>query len=97
MLGAMPQGLPHFVLPRISPAEMGAVIIGGIEIALVSFTDTSILSRTFAVKTKTYVDPNQEMVGSVPPILPRACFRGFQSAAAPRARPSPRHREHARR
>src|SRR5579862_2845247 len=52
VLGIMPQGLPHFRLPQLNLAEMSAVIIGGVEIALVAFTDTSILSRTFAIKTK---------------------------------------------
>jgi high affinity sulfate transporter 1 len=77
VLGAMPQGLPHFMLPRISLAELSAVVIGGIEIALVAFTDTSILSRAFAVKTKTYVNPSQEMIGLGAANLAAGLFQGF--------------------
>ncbi len=77
VLGAMPQGLPHFVVPRINPAELGAIVIGGIEIALVSFADTSILSRTYAAKTHSYVDPNQEMVGLGAATLAAGLFQGF--------------------
>jgi MFS superfamily sulfate permease-like transporter len=32
-------------------------------VALVSFADTSVLSRAYAAKTRSYVDPNQEMIG----------------------------------
>jgi high affinity sulfate transporter 1 len=77
VLGDMPQGLPHFVVPRIHPAELSAIVIGGIEIALVSFTDTSILSRTYAAKTRSYVDPNQEMVGLGAASLAAGLFQGF--------------------
>ena len=77
VLGTMPQGLPHFRLPQLNLAEMSAVIIGGVEIALVAFADTSILSRTFAIKTKTYVNPNQEMIGLGVANLAAGLFQGF--------------------
>jgi MFS superfamily sulfate permease-like transporter len=54
VLGAMPQGLPAFVLPHVNSAELGAIVIGGIEIAVVSFADSSILSRAYAAKTTTF-------------------------------------------
>lgn len=77
VLGAMPHGLPSFVVPRINPAELGAIVIGGIEIALVSFAETSILSRTYAAKTRSHVDPNQEMVGLGAATLASGLFQGF--------------------
>ncbi len=77
VLGAMPQGLPAFVLPHVNPAELGAIVIGGIEIAVVSFADTSILSRTYAAKTRSQVDPNQEMVGLGAATLAAGLFQGF--------------------
>ena len=30
---------------------------------MVAFADTSVLSRTYAAKNRTHVDPNQEMIG----------------------------------
>jgi len=39
------------------------VLIGGCAVAMVAFADTSVLSRTYAAKTRSHVDPNQEMVG----------------------------------
>jgi MFS superfamily sulfate permease-like transporter len=63
VLGPLPPGLPSFTVPWIDFADLGAVLIGGCAVALVSFADTSVLSRAFAAKTRTYVDRNQEMVG----------------------------------
>jgi MFS superfamily sulfate permease-like transporter len=44
---------------------------------LVSFADTSVLSRTYAARTGTRVDPNQEMVGLGVANLAAGFFQGF--------------------
>jgi MFS superfamily sulfate permease-like transporter len=77
VLGALPQGLPAFAVPWIGIADLGAVVIGGCAVALVSFADTSVLSRTYAAKTRTYVDPNQEMIGLGAANLAAGFFQGF--------------------
>src|SRR6266480_3503342 len=51
--------------------------MGGVAIALVSFADTSVLSRTYAARLRTQVDPNQEMVGLGVANLASAFFQGF--------------------
>jgi MFS superfamily sulfate permease-like transporter len=43
----------------------------------VSFADTSVLSRVYAARTQTYVDPNQEMVGLGAANLVAGLFQGF--------------------
>jgi MFS superfamily sulfate permease-like transporter len=63
VLGPLPQGLPSFALPWIRLEDVASVVIGGCAVALVSFADTSVLSRAYAAKTRSYVDPNQEMIG----------------------------------
>src|SRR6185503_6947338 len=63
VLGPLPQGLPSFAVPWVGLADLGAVAIGGCAAALVSIADTSIFSRVYAARTRTSVDPNQEMVG----------------------------------
>ena len=63
VLGSLPQGLPTFAWPVVSLADLRAIAIGGGAVALVSFADTSVLSRTYAARLKTPVDPNQEMIG----------------------------------
>ena len=77
VLGALPQGLPAFALPWIGLADLGAVVIGGCAVALVSFADTSVLSRTYAARTRSYVDPNQEMIGLGAANLAAGFFQGF--------------------
>jgi high affinity sulfate transporter 1 len=77
VLGPLPQGLPSFAIPWISSTDFMAVLSGGLAVALVSFADTSVLSRTYAARTRTYVDPNQEMVGLGAANLAAGFFQGF--------------------
>ena len=77
VLGAMPSGLPTPALPLIRVEDLEAVIVGGVAIALVSFADTSVLSRTYAAKLRTPVDPNQEMVALGAANLAAGLFHGF--------------------
>ncbi len=77
VLGPLPQGLPSFVLPWIGLADLGQVVIGGAAVAMVAFADTSVLSRTYAAKTGTVVDPNQEMIGLGAANLAGGLFQGF--------------------
>jgi high affinity sulfate transporter 1 len=77
VLGPLPQGLPSFAIPWISSNDLMAVLSGGLAVALVSFADTSVLSRTYAARTRTYVDPNQEMVGLGAANLAAGLFQGF--------------------
>lgn len=77
ILGSLPQGLPAFVIPWITIADVVPVLIGGCAVALVSFADTSVLSRVYAARTRTYVDPNQEMVGLGVANLAAGFFQGF--------------------
>ncbi|HEY3517185.1 MAG TPA: sulfate permease [Gammaproteobacteria bacterium] len=77
VLGPLPQGLPAFALPLISPAHVRDVVIGGLAVAMVAFADTSVLSRTYAAKTRTVVDPNQEMIGLGAANLAGGLFQGF--------------------
>src|SRR6185369_7547367 len=77
VLGPLPQGLPAFTIPLISANDAVPVLIGGIAVALVSFADTSVLSRAYAARTGRYVDPNQEMVGLGAANLAAGFFQGF--------------------
>ena len=77
VLGAMPYGLPTPSLPLIGVDDLVPVVTGGIAVALVSFADTSVLSRTYAAKLRAPVDPNQEMVGLGVANLAAGVFQGF--------------------
>jgi high affinity sulfate transporter 1 len=77
VLGPLPQGLPAFAIPWITYDDIVPVLIGGCAVALVSFADTSVLSRVYAVRTGTNIDPNQEMVGLGAANLAAGFFQGF--------------------
>ena len=63
--------------PWITAADISPVLIGGCAVALVSFADTSVLSRAYAARTRSYVDPNQEMVGLGVANLAAGFFQGI--------------------
>ena len=77
VLGTLPSGLPSFTIPMIAMADVQAIVIGGFAVAMVSFADTSVLSRVYAAKTRSYVDPNQEMIGLGAANLASGFFQGF--------------------
>jgi high affinity sulfate transporter 1 len=82
VLGALPQGLPAFAFPSITVRDIVPVLLGGLAVALVSFADTSVLSRAYAARSGTFVDPNQEMVGLGTANLVAGFFQGFPVSAS---------------
>ena len=77
VLGPLPQGLPGFVVPWIDYGDIFPVLLGGCAIALVSFADTSVLSRAYAARLGSRVDANQEMLGLGAANLATGFFQGF--------------------
>jgi high affinity sulfate transporter 1 len=77
VLGPLPQGLPSPRVPFAHVDDLVPILMGGVAVALVSFADTSVLSRTYAARLRTPVDPNQEMVGLGIANLATAFFQGF--------------------
>jgi high affinity sulfate transporter 1 len=77
VLGPLQGGLPAFAVPTVALEDLVPVIVGGVTVALVSFADTSVLSRSYAARMKTRVDPNQEMVGLGAANLAAGLFQGF--------------------
>ena len=82
VLGALPQGLPGLAFPLITSADLVPVLLGGLAVALVSFADTSVLSRTYAARAGSHVDANQEMVGLGAANLAAGLFQGFPISAS---------------
>jgi high affinity sulfate transporter 1 len=77
VLGPLPQGLPAPRVPFAHVDDWVPILMGGVAVALVSFADTSVLSRTYAARLRSPVDPNQEMVGLGIANLAAAFFQGF--------------------
>jgi high affinity sulfate transporter 1 len=77
VLGPLPEGLPSFAIPLIQYNDIVPVLIGGCAIAMVSFADTSVLSRSYAARTGSHADPNQEMVALGAANFATGFFQGF--------------------
>jgi high affinity sulfate transporter 1 len=76
-LGPLQQGLPSFSIPLVSFEDLTVAALGGLAVALVSFADTSVLSRAYAARLGERVDPNQEMIGLGAANFAAGFFQGF--------------------
>jgi high affinity sulfate transporter 1 len=77
VVGSLPQGLPAFRVPAASPDEWGTLLAGAAAIALVSYADTSVLSRTMALRGGYEVNSNQELVALGAANMASGFFQGF--------------------
>jgi high affinity sulfate transporter 1 len=77
VVGPLPQGLPSFQIPRVPAGDLIALAAGAIAITLVSFADTSVLSRTFALRGGYEVDQNQELIALGAANVAAGFFQGF--------------------
>ncbi len=82
VIGRLPQGLPAFHVPAVSLNEIGALSAGAIAIALVSFADMSVLSRTFALRGGYKVDSNQELIALGMANIAAGLFHGFSISSS---------------
>lgn len=62
VVGGLPPGLPAFHVPHAQWSDVAQLLPGAIMIALLSFADTSVLSRSLALRGGYAVDQNQEMI-----------------------------------
>ena len=51
VLGRLPQGLPAIAFPLVTSRDFVPLVLGGIAVALVSFADTSVLSRAYTARS----------------------------------------------
>jgi high affinity sulfate transporter 1 len=82
VVGPLPQGLPSFQIPAVSPGDFAALAAGAIAITLVSFADTSVLSRTFALRGGYQVDQNQELIALGAANVAAGLFQGFSISSS---------------
>jgi high affinity sulfate transporter 1 len=77
VVGEVPRGVPLPSLPVVDLADLGQLVVAALGIAVVSFADTSVLSRTWAGRSGYRVDPNRELVGLGLANLAAGFFHGF--------------------
>lgn len=63
VIGPLPVGLPPLTLPSIDLSDIVALVPAALGIALVSATDTSVLSRTLSIRRGEEVNQDRELIG----------------------------------
>ncbi|NLY26038.1 MAG: SulP family inorganic anion transporter, partial [Alcaligenaceae bacterium] len=77
IIGSIPRGIPFPSIPWITFNDLIPVVLGGITAAILSFAETSTLSRSYAARLGDKVDPDQEMIGLGVSNLAAGVFQGF--------------------
>ena len=77
VLGPLPQGLPALAVPLVSLADLLQLLPGAAMIAMLSFADTSVLSRALAARGGYKVSQDQEMFALGTANLAAGLFQGF--------------------
>ncbi len=82
LVGSLPSGFPVPAIPRIGWGDVSALAAGSLTIALVSFADTSVLSRAYAKRLDQEVDPDAEFIGLGAANVVAGFFQGFPVSAS---------------
>ncbi len=62
LIGLLPAGLPHPAIPPVDTNDVVHLVPIAIGVALVSYVDTTITGRAFAMRGGYRLDPNQELI-----------------------------------
>ncbi|HKE81003.1 MAG TPA: sulfate permease [Solirubrobacteraceae bacterium] len=82
VVGSVPAGLPGFGVPDVSFDDLKTLIPAAVGIAFVAFTDTSILSRSYASRLRQEVDQNQELAVLGVANVASGFFQGFPTSTS---------------
>jgi MFS superfamily sulfate permease-like transporter len=77
IVGSQKAGLPPFGLPRVSLADLQAILPGALAIVLIGYAESLGAAKAAAAKLGGKIDPNQELVSHGPANLGSAFCSGF--------------------
>ena len=63
IVGEVPQSLPPFTLPSISPELLGQLLLPAFLISIIGFVESISVAQTLAAKKRQRIDPDQELIG----------------------------------
>lgn len=63
VVGDVPQSLPPFTLPSLSPALLGQLLLPAFLISIIGFVESISVAQTLAAKKRQRIDPDQELIG----------------------------------
>ncbi|NOQ46426.1 MAG: STAS domain-containing protein [Desulfobulbaceae bacterium] len=63
IVGKIPEGLPQFTVPQLTPNSFFKLLPTAIIISLLGFMEAIAIAKAMAAKTGQKIDPNQELIG----------------------------------
>jgi high affinity sulfate transporter 1 len=76
VVGAVPPGLPAFAVPAVSPADLAALLLPALGVALVGYSDNVLTGRAFA-RGGQRVDADQELLALGASNIAAGVLHGF--------------------
>jgi high affinity sulfate transporter 1 len=77
VVGELPSGLPHLVLPHLDPATLWELAPGALAIVLVGYAEALGGAKAAAMRGGGDIDPNQELIAHGPANILSGLFGGF--------------------
>ncbi len=77
VVGDLPSGLPHFVVPDLDPGTLQLLVPGALAIVLVGYAEALGGAKAASAQTGGNIDPNQELVAHGPANILSGLFGGF--------------------
>jgi high affinity sulfate transporter 1 len=77
VVGQLPSGLPHLVLPSLDPKMLQALAPGALAIVLVGYAEALGGAKAAALQSGGDIDPNQELVAHGPANILSGLMGGF--------------------
>ena len=77
VVGEIPAGLPHFVIPQMSVKDLSSLIASAVGISIVGYSDNVLTARAFANLNNYKIDANQELLALGITNLGNGLMQGF--------------------
>jgi SulP family sulfate permease len=77
IVGDVPQSLPPFTVPGLSPDLIKSLLVPAILISIIGFVESISVAQTLAAKKRQRIDPDQELIGLGAANLGAAFTGGF--------------------
>ncbi|MES2880010.1 MAG: SulP family inorganic anion transporter [Pseudomonadota bacterium] len=82
LVGAVPSGMPQFVMPALRWSDIAVLAPVAVAIAFLAFSDGILLAQAFAEKNGYEVSPNQELAALGSANILAALWQGFPVSAS---------------
>jgi len=82
LVGTIPAGLPALLRPDLHWRDLELLAYGSVGLALISFNSTMVTARSFAMRNRYEIDPNQDFIALGVADIGAGLLQGFAVAGA---------------